>query len=172
MTKYPKIQIQLHWLMFLLIALAAVSVEVSEIFPKGSYMRAELKNIHIWLGESVFVFLILRILTRLSFKQPQIFSDISWQVTLVKLVYASFYLLMLIIPITGLFLLQAGGKEALFFGYALPEVIAPDRELKKIIKEIHEFLSNGFYLLIIFHVAAAFWHHYILKDDSFKRMRL
>ena len=123
-----------------------------------------------------FVKIIQGVVARTSilfcFKQPQIFSDISWQVTLVKLVYASFYLLMSIIPITGLFLLQAGGKEALFFGYALPEVIAPDRELKKIIKEIHEFLSNGFYLLIILHVAAAFWHQYILKDDSFKRMRL
>lgn len=63
-------------------------------------------------------------------------------------------------------------ERSIIFGYALPEIIAPNRELKKIIKEIHEFLSNGFYLLIIFHVAAAFWHHYILKDDSFKRMRL
>ena len=171
-TKYSKPQIFLHWVMFLLIALAAISIEIREMFPKGTYMRAELKSIHIWLGEAVLFFIFFRIFIKLLTKQPQPISLIPWQVSLIKLVYTLFYVLMFVIPITGILLLQAGGKEALFFGYALPEIVSPDRDLKKIIKSIHELLSNTFYLLIIFHVTAALWHHFVLRDDAFDRIRL
>ena len=168
--RYPKLQILIHWLMFLLIAVAAISIEVREAIPKGTDLRSELKNLHIFIGQLVLIFLFVRVIARLSFKQPLPESKIDWQVTLMKLVHVALYVLMLAIPITGILLLQAGAKEVSFLGYVLPEIISPDREIKKIIKEIHELLSNSLYLLVALHVAASLWHHYVIRDGSLKRM--
>lgn len=44
--RYPKLQILIHWLMFFLIAVAAISIEVREAIPKGADLRSELKNLH------------------------------------------------------------------------------------------------------------------------------
>jgi len=170
--KYPKIQIQLHWLMFLLVALAALSIEVREIFPKGTYLRSELKNVHIWLGEAIFAFLIVRLIVRLLSQQPSPINTLPWQVNLAKFVHWLFYLMMFVIPLSGILLLQAGGKDVSFFGYSLPEIVAPDRELKRAVKSVHEFLSNAFYFFIFFHVAAALWHQYVIKDNLLSRVKL
>ena len=168
--RYPKLQILIHWLMFLLIAVAAISIEVREAIPKGTDLRSELKNLHIFIGQLVLIFLFVRVIARLSFKQPLPESQIDWQVALMKLVHVALYVLMLAIPITGILLLQAGAKEVSFLGYVLPEIISPDRQIKKIIKEVHELLSNSLYLLVALHVAASLWHHYVIRDGSLKRM--
>jgi cytochrome b561 len=110
------------------------------------------------------------LISRLSFEQPLPESKVDWQVSLMKLVHVALYVLMLAIPITGILLLQAGAKEVSFLGYVLPEIISPDRQIKKIIKEVHELLSNSLYLLVALHVAASLWHHYVIRDGSLRRM--
>jgi cytochrome b561 len=156
--------------MFLLIAVAAISIEVREAIPKGTDLRSELKNLHIFIGQLVLIFLFVRVITRLSFKQPLPESKIDWHINLMKLVHVALYVLMMAIPITGILLLQAGAKEVSFLGYVLPEIISPDRQIKKIVKEIHELLSNSLYLLVALHIAASLWHHYVIRDGSLKRM--
>lgn len=168
--RYPKLQILIHWLMFFLIAVAAISIEVREAIPKGADLRSELKNLHVFIGQLVLIFLFIRLISRLSFEQPLPESKVDWQVSLMKLVHVALYVLMLAIPITGILLLQAGAKEVSFLGYVLPEIISPDRQIKKIIKEVHELLSNSLYLLVAIHVAASLWHHYVIHDGSLRRM--
>ena len=64
--------------MFLLIAVAAISIEVREAIPKGTDLRSELKNLHIFIGQLVLIFLFFRVIARLSFKQPLPESQIDW----------------------------------------------------------------------------------------------
>lgn len=167
---YAKPQIILHWLMFTLILFVAFSVEIREIFSKGSGIRAELKNLHIWLGELAFVLLVFRMVVRMSFAQPSPTNSDQRQIFLMKTVHLSLYLLMLVISVTGILLLQASGKGSSFLGFAIPEFVSPNKDLKKAIKSVHEILSNSFYVLVVMHVLAALWHHYILKDNTFEKM--
>lgn len=167
---YAKPQIIIHWLMFTLILFVIASVEMREFFGKGSGIRAELKDIHIWLGELVFVLLLFRVAIRTGFAQPAPMGSDQQQIFLMKSVHLLMYFLMLTIPLTGILLLQASGKDSSILGFAIPELVSPSRGLKKAIKSIHEVLSNSFYVLIALHVSAALWHHYILKDDTFVRI--
>jgi cytochrome b561 len=39
-----------------------------------------------------------------------------------------------------------------------------------VFKELHEWLGNALYFLIGIHALVALWHHYILKNDTLRRM--
>ncbi len=42
--------------------------------------------------------------------------------------------------------------------------------MKHLIAEIHEFLGNSLYFLIGIHALAGLWQHYVVKDDTLRRM--
>ncbi len=70
----------------------------------------------------------------------------------------------------GVIFLQAGGKEVQFFNWTLPQVLSPDPSIKKVFNGLHEWLGNAMYFLIGIHALVALWHHYILKNDTLRRM--
>jgi cytochrome b561 len=80
------------------------------------------------------------------------------------------YALLLIAPIFGILYFQYGGKEIHFFGLVWPQLLTPNPEMKKIAEGIHEFLGNSLYFLIGIHALAGLWQHYVLKDDTLRRM--
>ena len=52
----------------------------------------------------------------------------------------------------------------------LPALIAPARALGRQLKELHELGGNVGYFLIGGHAVAALLHHYVLKDNTLRRM--
>jgi cytochrome b561 len=42
--------------------------------------------------------------------------------------------------------------------------------MKKLVEGIHEFLGNSLYILIGIHAVAALWQHYVIKDDTLRKM--
>jgi len=62
------------------------------------------------------------------------------------------------------------GKPVPFFGLELPPLASENKDLAKTIKEIHETVGEVGYYLIGLHAAAALFHHYILADNTLKRM--
>lgn len=79
-------------------------------------------------------------------------------------------LLLLALPIMGFAFLQAGDKEVYFLSWVWPQLINPDPVIKKVFKELHEWLGTSIYFLIGLHAAATLWKHYILKNETFRRM--
>jgi cytochrome b561 len=49
-------------------------------------------------------------------------------------------------------------------------MISPNPEIKDVFKEAHEWLGNAIFFLVGIHALAALWHHYVLKDDTLRRM--
>ncbi|HCK8908493.1 TPA: cytochrome b, partial [Salmonella enterica subsp. enterica serovar Typhi] len=87
-----------------------------------------------------------------------------------KLMHIALYLTFLALPLLGVAMMASGGKSWSFFGFTVPVFLTPDSTLKSDIKRIHEMLANIGYFLIAMHAAAALFHHYIQKDDTFSRM--
>jgi cytochrome b561 len=77
---------------------------------------------------------------------------------------------MILTPLVGWLVLSARGKPIPFFGLELPALLGASEALGKILKEIHEAGGTGGYFLIGLHAAAALFHHYVLKDDTVRRM--
>ncbi|MBS1209417.1 MAG: cytochrome b [Proteobacteria bacterium] len=171
-SQYKKLQIALHWVMFLLFAIALATIEYREGVPKetGQALRDTLRAIHISAGLLVFILAFVRIEERIRVGIPATLGNARWQIASAHLLHLALYIVMFALPITGVVFSQAGGRTVAFFGWELPQMLAQDPALRKSVKEVHEFLGNAVYVLVGLHVAASLWHHFIVKDDTLRRM--
>lgn len=169
--RYGSLSIGIHWLMLLLFIAVYACIELRELYPKGSDPREAMKTWHFMLGMLVFVLVWPRLLARLSGPTPAIQPEPpNWQQISAKLLHLALYALMIVMPLTGWLLLSATGKPIPFFGLELPALTGENKELAKSIKEIHEFVGTAGYYLIGLHAAAAFYHHYVQRDNTLTRM--
>ena len=170
-SRYGSLSIGIHWLMLLLFIAVYACIELRVLYPKGSDLREALKTWHFMLGMLVFVLVWLRLAARFSGPTPGIQPEPpNWQQISAKLLHLALYALMIVMPLTGWLLLSATGKPIPFFGLQLPALIGENKGLAAQLKEIHEVLSTSGYYLIGLHAAAAFYHHYIVRDNTLTRM--
>lgn len=170
-SRYGSLSIGIHWFMLLLFIGVYACIELREIFPKGSDPREAMKTWHYMLGMLVFLFVWLRIATRLSGPTPDIQPKPPiWQELSAKLLHLALYALMIAMPMTGWLMLNASGKPVPFFGLELPVLLGEDKHLAKTIKEVHETIGDAGYFLIGLHTLAALYHHYVVRDNTLLRM--
>lgn len=172
--RYAVISIFMHWLMFLLLVAVYACIELREFFPKGSDPRAALKTWHFMLGLSVFGLVLLRLFIRyVSGSTPKIVpAPAHWQQQLAKASHVLLYALMLTMPVLGYCILSLSGKDIPFFGLNLPSLLAVNVDAAHWVEEIHETVGTAGYYLIGLHTVAALFHHYVLRDNTLKRMSL
>jgi len=171
-THYNTLSVALHWLMFILIVTVYGSIELRELFDKGTETRDVFKMWHFMLGLSVLALVSVRVVARVvGGSVPAIHPEpAKWQGKLAKFVHLALYVFMFAMPIAGWLILSMAGKPVPFFGLELPPLVSENKELGKTIKEIHETAGEVGYYVIGLHAAAALFHHYILADNTFKRM--
>lgn len=133
-------------------------------------MRRTLRIIHLYTGQLILVFSFVRVMIRLRYPVPPAKNVAPWMAWSALTVHALLYLAMFAQPISGVLFMQAGGKEVTFYGLVWPHLIAENVDVHFQIKEIHQFIGNAIYFLILMHAAGALWHHFVLKDDSLRQM--
>lgn len=169
--RYGSLSILMHWGMLVLLIAVYACIELRELYPRGSEPREALKTWHYMLGLSVFVLVWLRLLLRLSGPVPQIVpQEAAWQRGVARLVHLALYALMILLPLAGWLMLSAEGKPIPFFGLQLPALLGEDKELAKLIEEIHETGGTVGYWLVGLHALGALFHHYVVKDNTLVRM--
>lgn len=170
-THYSILARLLHWGMAVLILIALVSVELHELFPKGSALRSALMATHFQTGLVIFALTWLRI-NQFAFNPPPAITPEPprWQKIAARLMHAALYLAMIALPALGVLMLQANDKPVTLLGMPLPVFIGADKPLAKALKETHEAIGNLMIALILAHVAAAIWHHVVQKDSTLRRM--
>ena len=169
-TQYHPASVFLHWFVFLLVVAAFITIELKGQFPKGSEARDLCKSIHGVFGQLIFLAMIVRLAIRKIYGVPQTTNPMSLLNRLAKAMHFSLYALLLISPIFGILYFQYAGKEIHFFGLVWPQFVTPNPEMKKFVEGIHEFLGNTLYFLIGVHALAGLWKHYVVKDDTLRRM--
>ncbi|MFZ4378963.1 MAG: cytochrome b [Polynucleobacter sp.] len=167
---YHPASIFLHWLVFLLVIAALIAIELKGQFPKGSEPRELCKTVHGVFGQLIFIAMALRLMVRLVYGVPKPQNPKPLFMSMAKAMHWLMYALLLIAPIFGMLYFQYGGKEIHFFGLVWPQLVTPNPEMKKTVEAIHEFLGNSLYFLIGIHALAGLWQHYVLKDDTLRRM--
>ncbi len=161
----------LHWCMLPLLAAVYGAMILSDSFPKGSDARNGLKTWHYMLGMSVFFLVWLRIAVRMTTRVPSIVPGLPlWQRRLSGVVQFSLYLLMVAMPLAGWLALNASGQPVPFLGLQLPVLITENRTTAGLLKEIHEAGATAGYFLLGLHATAALFHHYIVRDNTLRRM--
>ncbi len=163
----------LHWIMaILLTGLFAVGLYMTEL----DYYDALYHTLPWWhksIGLFVVSLLVLRTLWKLVNVEPQPLSTHkNWEVFLARLIQRTFYVLILVIGITGYFISTAKGKGIEFFTFFEVPALLPEIEEERadLIGDVHEVLAIILALLVALHAVAALKHHFIDKDKTLKRM--
>lgn len=129
-TRYHPLSMGLHWLMLLLFIGVYGSMEMRELFEKGTPLRDAFKSAHYMLGLLVLALVGVRVAARLAFPVPAITPTPSARMQLLaKLGHLALYALMLGMPLAGWLMLSAAGKPIPFFGLNLPALIGENKEL-------------------------------------------
>lgn len=168
---YGLLSIAMHWLMLLLLVAVYACIELRVLFDNDSPPREALKSWHFTLGLTVWVLVWLRLAFRLGRPRPLIVpSPRAWQLTMAQLMHAALYGLMLAMPLLGWLMFNANDASPRWLRVELPRLIAPDEALGARIKSIHVNIGKAGYALIGLHTAVALTHHYVMRDNTLRRM--
>lgn len=170
-AQYGWLSAGLHWVMLFLLVAVYASMELREFYPKGSAPREAMKTWHYMLGLCVLGLAAVRLAIHFVGPIPAISPAPSkWQEQGAKLMKVALYVFMLGVPVLGWMLLSAEGTPIPFFGWQLPALLNENKALAESLEEIHETGATVGYFLIGLHAAAALYHHYLLRDDTLRRM--
>jgi cytochrome b561 len=171
-TTYTPVAKGLHWLMAVMIlGLLALGIYMHDL--PLSPQKLELYSWHKWFGVTVFLLVWLRLAWRVTHRPPALPEAMSHRMQwLAHAGHAVLYGLMIIIPLSGWLMSSAKGFQTVWFGVLpIPDLLGKDKALGDLLKELHEALNVLLMLTLAGHVAAALWHHFVLKDDTLRRMR-
>ncbi len=171
-SSYSPSQKGLHWLIFLLVIGLYGITFAEDFYPRGTPGRAMVWWLHISFGLLLAGAILARLGLRLTRGVPDLPSSMSTnERRLASLAHLGLYALLIAIPVIGVVLTWLRGDTLTFFSlFTIPAPFAPDRELGRTIKELHELAANLILALAALHAAAALWHHYIRRDDVLTRM--
>jgi len=154
---YSRTQIALHWVVLALVVFQQLYGEsMKRVWfharQTGQVDMTTSAWLHIIVGVAILVLMLWRLWLRLTRGVPALPDQHGPLVKLAgELAHWAFYVLLIAIPVSGL-LAWYGGISSLFLWHSF-------------------FLRGMLYLLIMVHVAAAFWHQFIVGDGLLNRMR-
>lgn len=173
-SRYSAGQRRLHWLVFILVALAYAAIELRVQFERGSLPRTLMSQSHFWLGLAVLALLVPRLWLRFKRGVPAVTPALpGWQSAIGGAMHWLLYAFLLVQPVMGLMTVWTDGKQIMlpFIGVALPTLMAPNPELAHFLEDWHQTIGTAFYWIIGFHIVAAIYHHFVRRDDTLRRMR-
>jgi len=149
----------IHWLMaFLVIGMITSGIYMEDL-DKDDSIRSLLYSLHKSFGVCVLLLFIVRILLRLITKTPPFPTIFPKAVVFItKAGHAILYVLMLVIPLSGVVMSNAAGYSVNIFGYALPKIVETNKELSHFAGEVHEILPLIMIAVLVAHIFAAFKH--------------
>ncbi|WJF89808.1 cytochrome b [Paraburkholderia bonniea] len=171
-ASYTGPAIALHWLIALLIVCGFALGWVMTDIPGFTPTKLRYFSWHKWIGVTVFVLAVLRVLWRATHAAPPLPQTTpAWQRAASHLVHFALYLLMLVIPLSGYLYSSAANVPVVYLGLVpLPRLIAPDAELKVLLKTVHVVLNYSLLVLVVMHVAAVIKHQFLDRDGLLSRM--
>lgn len=167
--RYAAGVIAVHWLTVVLLVLTYGAILLHNQAFEGSALRATFKHWHSIFGLLVLPLVAARVLLRiLAGPAPSISPPIDpWLRRASQAFHLILVAFLIVVPMLGWLKLSAHGK-AIPFG--LPALISVDLDLAKQLKNIHVWIGEAGYYLIGIHAIATLAHHYILDDDTLRRM--
>jgi len=161
----------LHWLIVALIALQAGLGLTGIMLPLGLEKLAVLAR-HKSVGITILGLATLRLLWRWLNPTPPLPSNLRpHERFLAHFTHAALYVLLFAMPLTGWIMSSARGFPVSWFNlYQLPDLVPKSQALYDAMVTTHAALAIALAATVALHIAAALKHHFVLKDDTLRRM--
>lgn len=164
-VSYGRVAKFLHWTMATLILL--------NYFLGLTLDKTSLYNFHKQTGLTVLALAIIRIIWRILDQYPAPVKSLTMlERSGAKLGHLALYLFMLLVPLSGVLMVNSYGYSLEFWGlFTIPELIQmQSSQNSHILAEMHEILANAMIAIVAVHVLAALKHHLVDKNDVLMRM--
>jgi cytochrome b561 len=170
--RYGMIAQTLHWAVVVLVLLGWALGTFIDAFTRGPAQNAAL-FVHMSAGLAIIAIVVVRLLWRAGNPPPLREKTAlgAWSDRASVWVHYLLYGLLIATPAVGIVVRFAGGEALPVFG--LFDIASPwlrDRAFLRAVKEVHQFLANGLVILAGLHMAAALFHHWVLRDGTLRRM--
>lgn len=134
--------------------------------------KQEIRVIHGSIALIVFVLMSGRLIWRFIDTPPSHAGDLpGWQRVAASVTHWGIYLLVFTQLIAGIMTVATYGKPVPFFDlFGIPFPVAESAEGHKFWEGIHEFVWKPLAALLVIHVSAALFNHFVRKNDTLKRM--
>ncbi len=168
---YGWVSIALHWLM---------AIVLIGLYFLGDYM-VDLDYYDVWyhkgpalhksLGIMLAAAIIFRIIWNYSQARPEPLERGERLKMLAIAAHLMFYLLTLLLIVSGYLISTAKGQGIDVFGwFELPAMLADSAHRGELSGQVHAVLGTVFIFMTALHIIAALVHHFIFKDNTFKRI--
>ena len=174
--RYSRVAIALHWL----IAIAIIGnliggLSLDWFLESGDpAMKARglvIIGLHKSLGLTIILLTVLRIGWRLANPPPPLPAHMTlFERRLARLSHGAFYVLMLVLPLSGWALASTGRAPILWFGLAAVPRLPVASARRGLFGESHELLAWTMIALLALHILAALKHHVLDRDDVLSGM--
>lgn len=168
-VKYNSVARALHWVIAILV-IANIA---------GGLLHDPLEDIvslmptHKAMGLTVLALTLVRIGWRFTWTRPPLPPTVTpFQRKASSAVHGLLYLLLLVMPLSGWVMTSAGKYPLSWFGlFSIPKFdLTQDDPAYGISHEMHEILGWVMLALVAIHVAAALYHHFVVKDAVLRQM--
>jgi cytochrome b561 len=169
--KFAPVAIALHWTIAAALIFSVIS-GLGYVYIDDTRTSRLSLEIHQTIGFVIFLLALVRLYWRVTHAPPPPPEGYTRaQRSAAFVTHATLYLFIVGMPISGYMGLAARGREIPVFGLVnLPHLTPLSFDLSNSATTLHYYSQYALYALVVIHVAAALWHHFILKDDVMRRM--
>jgi cytochrome b561 len=132
------------------------------------------RSIHADIGYVLLVLIALRLIWRAINPTPALPKDTPpWQRVAAAISHGALYLVTFVVIMLGWAHSGARvqGDYGSFFGlFHVPQFTSPDKAAAGFYEDVHIYAAYTLLALIVIHLAAALWHHFIKRDRVTMRM--
>ena len=168
---HPALTIAIHWITVVAIVVAVVVMFARDAIEDRA-LRQVLLETHRQLGLLVLIGVGVRIALRLhkglADHAPDMTSFLRWAA---KAAHWLMYGVLVALPLLGWAVTNAHGVALAFLGSVpLPKLLSADSELADTLTDYHVWAAWGLLTLVVAHVGAAVWHHFVRRDGVLRAM--
>jgi cytochrome b561 len=128
---------------------------------------------HAALGYDLLALLLVRLVWRWANEVPALPATSRWERLAAHVSHTGLYVLMFAASVTG-WALAGTFRSPLakdLIGLPVPALVqTQDRSVHALLEESHTWLSYGLALIVVIHLLAALRHHFVKRNDVFRRM--
>lgn len=167
--KYDPFARLLHWLVVLLLVAQYIVAWTMPGIHRGT-QAVGLIVVHLDLGAFIIAIMIVRVLWRIVRREPEVTDGTPFTRGIASLTHGLLYLLLIVQPLMGWANASSRGWQVTLFGLNLPSLVPTGSALGHTLGDAHALLAWVLLALIGLHVAAALYHHFLLRDRVLRRM--
>jgi len=176
--RYGNTAMVIHWLsaaaVIFMLVLGLVMHEMSADDRFLGMDQFAAYQLHKSIGFTILIVALFRLIWRWLNPTPPLPDTLkTWERWAARITHGALYALLIAMPIVGWVMVSASPWQlpTILYGVIeLPHLTGPSEPLEMAMMNLHATLAFVFIALLVLHIGAALKHHFILKDDTLKRM--